>query len=507
MALSTSLNIRQKQTQKLNMTPQLLQSIKILQLNQQDLSLFIHEQIEQNPFLDLGDDAISETTATLPDNSDMDPSVHQVEKADITGIEAYKPDQNDIAGQLDVDYESLFPEQTAEGDGYINKEIYSPQSANSAQNYEDFQSFETYSEAEITLVEHLKNQLGFFELNFVEQQICIQLIDSLSPSGYLNIEESTFIQQIGANKADFDKALNALQSMEPTGIGARNLKECLSLQLKERNHLDPWMEAVLDHLDLVAAQDIETLHKKLNIKQSELRDILKEIRSLDPKPGLIFDHSPVEIAAPDVRVLQASGGGYKVELLSEALPKVLINESYYTLVKPSLKQEEDKVFLNEKLQEANWLIRNLDQRARTILKVATEILRQQEMFFSHGISHLKPLKLSDIAENVEMHESTISRVTSNKYIETPRGIFEMRYFFSTAVGGGDGGEEKSAQMVKFAIKQLIDQESADKILSDDAIAALLKDQDIQIARRTVAKYREAQNIPSSSERRKAKRML
>jgi len=310
-------------------------------------------------------------------------------------------------------------------------------------------------------------------------------------------------ERLGTDVAEVEAVLAILQTFEPTGICARDLPECLGIQLKERNRFDPPMAALLSHLDLAARRDFAALRKVCGVDDEDLAEMLGELRALNPKPGARFGSAPMQPIVPDVVVRPAPDGSWLIELNTDTLPRVLVNQSYYAKVVRSTKDTE-RAYLADCLQTANWLVKSLDQRAKTILKVATEIVRQQDGFLTHGVRHLRPLNLKTIAEAIGMHESTVSRVTSNKYMATPRGIFELKYFFTSAIASSEGGEAHSAEAVRHRIRSLIDAESADDILSDDTLVKLLRDSGIDIARRTVAKYREALRIPSSVQRRREK---
>jgi RNA polymerase sigma-54 factor len=296
-----------------------------------------------------------------------------------------------------------------------------------------------------------------------------------------------------------------MMRFDPVGLFARDLKECLAVQLAERNRLDPAMATLLDNLDLLARRDLRRLAATCEVDADDLADMITEIRSLDPKPAAGYDDTPVQIVVPDILMRAGPEGEWLIELNPETMPRLLVNERFYARVAPRARRE-DRLFLAEHLASANWLVRSLQQRAQTILKVAAEIIRQQDGFIRRGVAHLRPLILRDIAEAVEMHESTVSRVTANKYIATPRGTFELKYFFTTAIPGTDG-ETHSAEAVRYRIRALIDAETVDDILSDDAIVAVLRGEGVDIARRTVAKYREALRIPNSVQRRREKAAL
>jgi RNA polymerase sigma-54 factor len=313
---------------------------------------------------------------------------------------------------------------------------------------------------------------------------------------------------LGAEIEDVEAVLDALQSCDPPGIFARTVAECLSIQLRERDRFDPMMEKLVANLDMLADHNIPALLKVVGCDREDLADMLAELRQLDPKPGMAFDITPVETVVPDVFVRAAPDGGWQIELNSDVLPRVLVNRVYYAKVSKRTRDPGEKTFLSDCLQTANWLTKSLDQRAQTITKVAAEIVRQQDGFLAHGVAHLRPMTLKMVADAIEMHESTVSRVTANKYMATPRGLYELKYFFTTAIASSDGGGDHSAEAVRHRIKQLIDAEAANDILSDDTIAELLrKEQGIDVARRTVAKYREGMNIPSSVIRRRQKKEL
>jgi RNA polymerase sigma-54 factor len=289
-------------------------------------------------------------------------------------------------------------------------------------------------------------------------------------------------------------------------VCARKLAECLANQLKERDRFDPAMQALVAHLDLLAKRDFAALRRCCGVGDEDLVDMIAEIRRLDPKPGIRFGSTIVQPVIPDAFVRPGPDGSWIIELNSDTLPKVLVNQAYYARVASATKAEADKTYLGDCLQSAAWLVRALDQRAKTILKVATEIVRQQEAFLTNGVEHLRPLNLKTVAEAIGMHESTVSRVTANKSMATPRGTFELKFFFTSAIAAANGGDAHSAEAVRHRIRQLIDTETANEILSDDTIVEKLRAAGIDIARRTVAKYREAMRIPSSVQRRRDKQM-
>ena len=298
--------------------------------------------------------------------------------------------------------------------------------------------------------------------------------------------------------------LRVVQGFDPSGVAARDVAECLAIQLRDRDRFDPAMQALVANLHLVAKRDFAALKRICGVDDEDIADMVAEIRRLDPKPGRAFGGSAAETVVPDVFIRAAPDGSWLIDLNPDTLPRLLVNQTYHARVSRAARNEVEKAFIAECLQTANWLTRSLEQRARTILKVASEIVRQQDGFFAHGVEHLRPLNLKTVADAIGMHESTVSRVTSNKYLTCSRGVFEMKYFFSAAIAATGYGEAHSAEAVRFRIKQMIDDEAPTAVLSDDAIVTRLKDGGIDIARRTVAKYRESLRIPSSMERRREK---
>jgi RNA polymerase sigma-54 factor len=336
------------------------------------------------------------------------------------------------------------------------------------------------------------------------RMIAQYLIDMVDEAGYLTGDLDSVAEKLGAHRSDVELVLAVLQTFDPSGVCARNLNECLAIQLKERDRYDPAMRALVEHLDLLAKRDLAGLRRICGVTDDDLADMIAEIRTLNPKPGLAFGSITVQPIVPDVFVRSAPDGTWQVELNSDTLPKVLINQRYHAQVSKTTRNDKEKAYIADCLQTATWLVRALDQRAKTILKVSSEIVRQQDGFFAKGVQYLRPLNLKTVADAIGMHESTVSRVTANKYMATSRGIFELKYFFTSAIAAANGGEAHSAEAVRHRIRQLIDSESAADVLSDDTIVEKLRGAGIDIARRTVAKYREAMRIPSSVQRRREK---
>src|SRR5436190_17743575 len=505
MALSQRLEIRQSHA--LVMTPQLMQAIKLLQLSNLDLATYVEGELERNPLLERTSDAEG---AGEPAPADRDASPeHDTAPTDWAdrngGSDGATPD--DRAGSGD----DVPPDDAPAAAARAGTEIpagYSEWGNGGGGRREDGDyDLEAFVSAERTLADHLAEQLVLAIADPVRRMIGQYLIDLVDEAGYLTGDLATAADKLGASPAEVAAVLTILQGFDPPGVCARNLSECLAIQLKDRDRFDPAMQALVAHLDLLAKRDLAALRKVCGVDDDDLNDMIGEIRQLNPKPGLAFGTTLMQPLVPDVFVRSGPDGGFIIELNSDTLPKVLVNQSYYTHVAGSAKGAKDKAYLADCLQTATWLIRALDQRAKTILKVSSEIVRQQDAFFAHGVQHLRPLNLKTVADAISMHESTVSRVTANKYMATNRGIFELKYFFTSAIAAANGGEAHSAESVRHRIKQLIDAESASDVLSDDTIVDRLREAGIDIARRTVAKYREAMRIPSSVQRRRDKQSM
>ncbi len=509
MSLSPKLEFRQ--TQSLVMTPQLMQAIKLLQLSNLDLVSYVDAELERNPLLERDErDELGE--AAPPPEKASDLAEQQATALDVaedrpdwleTRLEV-SPDS--IAERLDTDLSNVFPDDHGHAAGEAAPmppaDPWAMTGTRTTQVSDDY-NLEAFVAEEKSLADVLGEQLGLAIRDERLRLIGYALIDEVDAAGYMRGSLASIAERLGTDVAEVEAVLAILQTFEPTGICARDLPECLGIQLKERNRFDPPMAALLSHLDLAARRDFAALRKVCGVDDEDLAEMLGELRALNPKPGARFGSAPMQPIVPDVVVRPAPDGSWLIELNTDTLPRVLVNQSYYAKVVRSTKDTE-RAYLADCLQTANWLVKSLDQRAKTILKVATEIVRQQDGFLTHGVRHLRPLNLKTIAEAIGMHESTVSRVTSNKYMATPRGIFELKYFFTSAIASSEGGEAHSAEAVRHRIRSLIDAESADDILSDDTLVKLLRDSGIDIARRTVAKYREALRIPSSVQRRREK---
>jgi RNA polymerase sigma-54 factor len=502
MALFQKLLIRQ--TQALVMTPQLMQAIKLLQLSHLDLASYVDGEMERNPLLERtaedeparpdGEHAEETSPPAVDETHDADWMDGRPAASDPSIEERLNPDlfHDDRTGEPPRSPEAqpaAYSEWAAVGPGGRGDGDY---------------NLEAFVTAETTLAGHLAEQVSLTFTDAVDRMIAQYLVDLVDEAGYISGELADVAEKLGAPLSRVEQVLARLQTFDPPGVCARNLTECLAIQLRERNRLDPAIEALLARLDLLARRDLPALRKICGVDEDDLVEMIGEIKRLNPKPGLAFGSAVVQPIVPDVFVRQGADGGWLLELNHDTLPKVLVNQSYYAKVSKTARKDSEKSYLAECLQTATWLVRALDQRAKTILKVASEIVRQQDAFFAHGVQHLRPLNLKTVADAIEMHESTVSRVTANKYMATSRGTFEMKFFFTAAIASADGGEAHSAEAVRHRIKQMIDAEKAEAILSDDTIMEQLRQAGIDIARRTVAKYREAMRIPSSVQRRRDK---
>lgn len=492
-----------RQGQQLVMTPQLQQAIRLLQLSNLELSQFVETELERNPLLERDDAAEAPVAASL--EAAAGEASAPSDRAD-DWLAAERP-VAETTRELDTEADNVFPDASASD---LAPSGLSSWASVKQRNHvgEDDADLESILTGEVSLKDHLREQMQLVVSDPIDRLIAAYLIDLVDEAGYLTADLASVADKLGTEEARVVRVLKTLQGLEPAGVMARSLAECLELQLREQNRYDPQIAKLLENLPLLAQHNLPGLRRACGVDVDELADMIRELKQLNPKPGLKFGRVDVQVVVPDVIVRPAADGSFLVELNSDTLPRVLVNRSYYTRVSGTAKTPRDKDYLLDCLQTANWLVKSLDQRARTILRVAEEIVRQQDGFFMHGVQHLRPLNLKTVADAIKMHESTVSRVTSNKYMATPRGIFELKFFFTSAIASADGdGESHSSEAVRHRIKQLIDGESAENVLSDDRIVELLRGEGIDIARRTVAKYREAMRIASSVQRRREKRML
>ncbi len=489
MALTPKLEI--KTSQSLQMTPQLRQAINLLQLSNLELNELVEAELAANPLLEREDDRLADAEIA-PD--------------------AINTVNNDLplssAETIDTDYDNQFDDSLSDREGYEQAEDYSWEDYNRRKGAasEDFDFFEQKLAAAPSLYRHLEQQIDLHFKTPRDRLIARALSEHLDAAGYFRGQTAETATRLNVPEALVEQVLQQMKNFEPSGIFAQNLSECLTIQLRDQNRYDPQIAVLLDHLDLLAQKDFKTLKKLCQAGDEDLASMIGDIRALNPKPAAAFEHDLTAYVIPDVFVRTNAYGEYLLELNNMSLPRVLINRRYYAEVKDAAAQDKNASrYLREQMGAANFLVKALHQRAVTILRVSEEIVKAQRDFFEYGAEHLKPLSLKDIAEKIEMHESTVSRVTNRKYMHTPRGTFELKYFFSAAAGTYTGAEDVSTQAIKHKIRQLINAETPDDVLSDDKLVELLAREGIKIARRTVAKYREALDIPTSAARKRQKR--
>lgn len=489
-----------KVAQSLVLTPQLQQAIKLLQMNANDIETWIEEQIEENPFLEK--DENGEQFLTDRDGRHINTEIQENE--DNQGKEGEEKDSLDMLREehadqesLDISYENVFDQSTQP---LWNK---SHQSGTLTNDIED--------EAERSLSKHLQIQLGLEVQDEIERAIGAFLIDSLDENGFLPLSIAEVAKQLGSSRKKVNAVLLKLKQFDPPGLFANCLSECLRLQLLDRQLLTPELDILLSDINLLAGGESETLRKRCQLNEKNFEEAIKIIRTLNPRPTSSFDHRPIQTIVPDLLMrenrdeVEENCDIWRVELNNDTLPHVLVNRDYHAEIATNVSLRGDsqaQEFLKERWQTANWLTKALDQRAQTILKVAAEIVKRQRGFFRYGIAKLTPLVLRDIAGTIGMHESTVSRVVNGKYIQTPRGMFELRYFFTKAIPNSIMRTSLSAKAVRHRIRQIIKEETPDATLSDDKIVEKLMEEGIEIARRTVTKYREAMRIGSSVDRRR-----
>ena len=505
MALGPRLDLRQ--SQQLVMTPQLQQAIKLLALSNIELESFLQDELDKNPLLEVPDQR-TDDGERAPGEAPPEREGGGESERDSAGADRLM-DGGGPEGDapLDVDYsEETFhhdgPSERPEPVAGAGAEGLSLNGAMPGVQGEDMPDVGAMAEADKSLREVLIEQASTF--GQAEQMVARHIIDLIDDAGYFAGSCEEIGLRLDMTEEDVEAILLDIQKFEPTGVGARSLGECLAIQAREADRYDPAMKTMLERLDLVGRGDFTALQRLCRVDAEDIADMLRELRGYDPKPGLAYgsgtDAAPI---VADVLVSRSEEGGWKIELNQATLPRLLVNRSYAGELKAGgERSKETKAFLSECLSSANWLMNALDQRQRTIVRVATEIVKQQEGFFREGVSKLKPLTLRAVAEEIEMHESTVSRVTSNKYMMCERGLFELKYFFTSAIQTADG-EDVSARAVKDRIAALIDEETPKDVLSDDKLVTLLKAEGFDIARRTVAKYREALGIGSSVQRRRS----
>jgi len=473
-------------SQQLVMTQQLQQAIKLLALSNLEIEAVIAEELAKNPLLEArpGEGAPGEGVVIREDREFGDEAADPTGSDELIGSKLGTEDS-----PVDMDWR----EAALETDSFAD--------VGGGTGGDEAFDFDRLEGGETGLAEHLLAQLH--GTGGTIGRLAEAIVHELEETGYLETPLRLIADECEASLHEAEQALAIVQSLDPSGIGARNLEECIALQAKAADRHDPAMARLIANLDLLAKGRMVDLRRICGVDEEDLADMVQELRAYDPKPGCRFVSKEPEAITPDVFVRQ-SKGGWIVELNNAALPRVLVNRRYHAELKTGPQDKASKAWLGECLASANWLVKALDQRARTIVKVATEIVKQQQGFFEQGVAALKPLTLAKVADAIEMHESTVSRVTSNKYLACDRGLFELKYFFGSGVAS-EGGEGAASEAVKAAIKAIIDDET--EILSDDAIATMLKDRGMDAARRTVVKYREAMGIGSSIQRRRQRKMV
>ena len=495
VALSARLELRQGQS--LVITPQLQQAIKLLQLSNIELEAFVDGELERNPLLardEAVDGAPDERRGEAPAEPEREAAEAPIDGSDLDVR------SDDLYGDASPgERDSGEQGEAAHAGGQLDWSR-----AGSGQSVDlSGDDLEGALSRDKTLAEHLHDQLAVAGMTPAERAVAVVLIDAVDEGGYLRTDLDEIAERLGCGPERVEQVLGRLQGFEPTGVFARDVKECLTLQLQDRDRLDPAMAAMLDNLELLARRDMTALRKACGVDDEDLREMVAELKALTPRPGAAFGGEPSQPITPDVYVREGAGGLWHVELNTDTLPRLLIDRRYHARVAGAARSDAEKTFVSDCLASANWLVKSLDQRAKTILKVSSEIVRQQDGFLAFGVEHLRPLNLKTVADAIGMHESTVSRVTSNKYIATPRGLFELKFFFTSSIASSSGGEAHSAESVRHKIRQLVEAERvADDVHSDDRIVEILKEAGVDIARRTVAKYREAMRIPSSVERRR-----
>ena len=493
MALVTRLEFRQGQS--LTLTPQLQQAIKLLQMSGLELDAYIQAEIENNPLLvSVGEtDGDQNTNETSPDQINLEVASDQISL-------------EDAAQALDMGSEEAFNEASPgeRHSGELDEVAYAgaPTDLGRQGSGQDTDTLPDRAAAG-TLADAICAQLAIRPLPDRQRAIALILIDGLDEAGYLRLDLAELAARLDYPINEIEAVLLMLQGLEPCGVFARDLRECLALQLKDKDRLDPAMDSLLDHLEVLARRDHARLRLLCGVDDEDLRDMIGELRALNPRPGAGYEQDTAQTLIPDVFVRQNRDGSWLIELNSDNLPRLLVDRRYHAQIAAQAKCEADKVFVSECLSNATWLVKSLDQRAKTILKVASAIVRLQEGFLNLGLDYLRPLTLKTVADAIGMHESTVSRVTANKAIATPRGTFELKFFFTSAIGSSDGGVAHSSQSVRQKIRQLIQAEqTCQDVLSDDKLVEILQKDGIDIARRTITKYREAMGIGSSVDRRR-----
>lgn len=475
------LRLEVRQSQGLVLTPQLQQAIRLLQLNNLELAAVVDRELAENPFLLRVEAERAGSAPPLERETELSgrPTLHPGRGGEEDGWAAPGAP---VAADRRLRVERAGGRQAEEGDAGLEGRLVRPPS----------------------LAEHLRAQLARQRLAPAIGELAGRLVDWLAEDGYLRESDRELAAALDASEENVAAARAAILRCEPIGCGARDLKECLAAQLAERDRLDPAMATLLEHLPLVARADFAALQRVCRVDLDDVKEMIAEIKQLDPRPGLSHaPPEPVEVV-PDVIVRRTGRRSWRVELNQATLPRLLVDRTYYAEISRRCSERREREFLSERYQAASWLVKALDQRARTVLRVTRAVFARQLGFLERGPAGLRPLVLRDVAEATGLHESTVSRATADKYVATPLGTFPLRYFFTTAIAATEQGESHSAEAIRQEIRRLIEGEPDDAVLSDDQIVAVLRERGVVIARRTVAKYRESLGIASSVQRRRAK---
>jgi RNA polymerase sigma-54 factor len=487
MSLAPRLDLRH--SQQLVMTPQLRQAIKLLQSSNIEVTAFVEEELERNPLLERDDRVLPGPDA----GRGTDPLPAAPEAPDAATAAASDVLPAESAAPLDTEWDNVYDSGTP------------PMGSGGRADFDDdLSGIDAMAAPGKTLREHIGEQVRLTFADHRDRVIAANLMALVDPAGRLAVPSARIAAALGCAEAAVEAVRQRMQRFDPVGMFCADLRECLMVQLQERNRYDPAMAALLDNLEMLARRDLRGLQRVCGVDAEDMAEMVAELKRLDPKPGASFDAPPAQTLVPDVLMRRGPDDDWIVELNPETLPRVLLNRGFHARAVVGAKSRKEKAWVAERFQTASWLVKSLEQRANTILKVASEIVRRQDGFFRHGVAHLRPLILRDVAEEVGMHESTVSRVTSNKAIATPRGTFDLKYFFTTAIAGTAGGCSVSAEAVRHRIRAMVDAERPDDVLSDDAIVERLRSEGVDIARRTVAKYRDALRIPSSVQRKREK---
>jgi RNA polymerase sigma-54 factor len=511
--VSQTQSLQLRQSQNLVMTQSMQQSLKILQLSSLELSEYIDAELEKNPLLEVegeteDKDAIKETAEDF-DREDVEKDFSERDTVDNFDSKDFSEKESDLDGDFSSSWNASDEQSYSRDDSYNSENVLDIKKSSMAEDDAGTIIEKTITK-EISLKDHLFDQINVDFGENKDKIIAEHIIDMVDASGYLSSETldediKNLAEQLGCEVDDIEYVIRRLQKCDPLGVCSRNLKECLKTQLKERKTMDPAIEKLVDNLELLAKGEIDKLRKVCGVDAEDLTEMIKEIKSLNPRPAVGFSEDKVQTKHADL-ILEKKNGQWQLDLNWELMPKIALRRDYYNKIKANKLKGDDKKYVTEHYNSANFLLRAVHQRCETMLKVGEAIVLKQTQFLDKGINYLRPISMKNIAEEVGMHESTIGRVVANKYIATPRGVYELKYFFTTGLAStaNSGEAEFSSETARHIIKEMIEGEK--QVLSDDDIANMLKEKGIDIARRTVAKYREAMNIPTSAVRKRLKKI-